>query len=74
MLNPPAAFAQQSALLDTNAVAAMLGLRPNTLVQWRMGGSGPRFVKLGRRVRYRPADVSDWLEKQTRRSTSEIGA
>ena len=61
------------ALLDTEQVAALLGLRPNTLAQWRMSGAGPRFVRLGRRVRYQPADVDDWLQSQARYSTSDPG-
>jgi hypothetical protein len=52
----------------------VLGLRPNTLAQWRISGDGPAFVKLGRAVRYRRADIERWLEGQTRRSTSDHGA
>ena len=61
------------ALLTTEQVASMLGLQPNTLAQWRMTGAGPRFLRLGRRVRYRPADIETWLEPQARCSTSDPG-
>jgi hypothetical protein len=27
---------------------------------WRLKGVGPRFLKLGRAVRYRPQDVDDY--------------
>ena len=40
----------------------------------RLDGIGPKFVKLGRLVRYRAADVVEWLEKQTRTSTADTGA
>jgi excisionase family DNA binding protein len=62
------------ALLDTEQVAALLGLRPNTLAQWRVSGEGPMFVKIGRRVRYRASDVDAWITKRSRRSTCDAGA
>jgi predicted DNA-binding transcriptional regulator AlpA len=33
-----------------------------TLAYWRHIGYGPRFMKVGRRVLYRRADVEAWLE------------
>ena len=68
-----AALSTTRPLLDTDQVATLLGLRPNTLAQWRMTGSGPTFVRLGRRVRYRAADIDAWIESQARRSTSDPG-
>ncbi|NCP11695.1 MAG: helix-turn-helix domain-containing protein [Sphingomonadales bacterium] len=61
-------------LLDTKATADRLGLKPCTLEGWRVTGEGPQFVKLGRRVVYRPADIDAWIEGQVRRSTSDTGA
>ena len=29
--------------------------------QWRLRGQGPRFVKVGRLVRYDLRDVNDWM-------------
>lgn len=40
----------------------------------RLHGTGPRFVKLGRAVRYRAADVLEWIERNVRTSTSDGGA
>jgi predicted DNA-binding transcriptional regulator AlpA len=62
-----------SVLLDTDDVAALLGLRPNTLAQWRVSGAGPTYLKVGRRVRYRVADVDAWLASHARRSTCDTG-
>lgn len=45
-------------MLDTKQAAAYLGLRPQTLHEWRCRGVGPQYAKLGRAVRYR----DDWLE------------
>lgn len=62
-------------LLTTNQAAEYLGgLQPNTLEGWRVSGRGVQFVKIGRLVRYRIADLDSYLEAQTRRSTSEAAA
>ena len=37
----------------------------------RVAGEGPSFIKLGRRVLYRPSVVDEWLATMTRSSTSE---
>jgi excisionase family DNA binding protein len=57
--------------LTTQEAADLLGLKRTTLEAWRVRGCGPRFVKLGRAVRYRAADLDAWIESRTRTSTSE---
>ena len=59
-----------SKLLDTNQLAEQLLNKSNTIEGWRIKGVGPRYIKIGRLVRYRPEDVELWLEAQTRNSTS----
>ena len=60
-----------TALLDQNAVAAMLGLKPRTLEDWRCTGHGPHFVRLSRRcVRYDAAVVLAWVKSQETSSTA----
>lgn len=51
-------------LLTTDQVAAWLQVPADTVRWWRKRGRGPRFVPLGRHVRYRPADVEAYLEAQ----------
>ena len=52
-------------LLDVSAACAHLGgLSPCTLNQWRSQRRGPAFVKVGRLVRYRLADLDAWLQAQ----------
>lgn len=52
--------------LDTPSVVAdRLGLPQKTLAQWRYLGRGPRWVKIGRHVRYRRSDVDGWLAANT---------
>ena len=64
---PPAG----GALLDPKAAGAFLGLSEWTLAAYRCSGNGPRFVKLGNRVRYTPAALAEWIEARTVGSTSQ---
>ena len=52
-------------LLTPNEVANVLQVPAGTLPQWRYLRRGPRYVKVGRHVRYRPADVEHWIDEQT---------
>ena len=64
-----------SALLDTDAAAAVLGIRPQTAAAWRTTGRGPRFIRVSaRRIRYRRADLDAWLDAQSRTHTRDVGA
>jgi excisionase family DNA binding protein len=47
--------------LTEREVADRLGLSVATLRAWRHRGKGPRFLRLGRSVRYLPADVDDFV-------------
>jgi excisionase family DNA binding protein len=61
-----------SAYLLTPAEAAeFLGVSASYLAKARMNGTGPRFIKLGRSVRYRLPDLEDFLRTRSRTSTSE---
>lgn len=54
-------------LLDEQAAAALLTVAPGTLGVWRSTGRyNLPFLKVGRAVRYRRADLIAWLEKRTR--------
>jgi excisionase family DNA binding protein len=41
-------------------VAARLGVSRFTVRSWRLKGLGPRFMKMGRAVRYRYEDVDEY--------------
>lgn len=64
----------RSMTIDTADAAARLGVETATLDNWRWSGRGPAFVKVGRLVRYRLSDLADWLDQQTRTSTSDPGS
>lgn len=56
-------------LLDDRAAAELLDVSPGTLSVWRSTGRyALPFLKIGRKVRYRRADLTTWLEKRTRAS------
>lgn len=44
-------------------VAARLGVSRFTVRSWRLKGVGPRFLKMGRAVRYRPEDVQEYEQR-----------
>ena len=43
-------------LLETRDAAKELGLSPRTLEGWRRRREGPPYLKIGRRVKYRPEE------------------
>jgi helix-turn-helix protein len=50
-------------LLSDEELAAILEVAPKTPAQWRHRGVGPRYIKYGRIVRYRPSDVREYVNK-----------
>lgn len=58
---------EHAQLLDDKAAAAVLDVTTGTLSVWRSTGrySIP-FIKVGRKVRYRLADLQAWLDSRTR--------
>jgi predicted DNA-binding transcriptional regulator AlpA len=59
-------------LLDQHEAATVLGVSVRTLERYRVTGTGPRFCRLGRLVRYRECDLEDWVRSSLRTSTSDI--
>lgn len=58
-------------LLTESEAALRLRLKVKTLQNFRVTGAGPRFVKIGRSVRYRTCDLQTFIEAGVRRSTAE---
>jgi excisionase family DNA binding protein len=52
---------RRPAALTERQVAEQLGLSVATLRAWRHRGKGPRFLRLGRCVRYLPSDVDEFV-------------
>ncbi len=58
-------------LLDDKAAASILDVSPGTLSVWRSTGRyNLPFLKIGRKVRYRRADLDAWLVARLRESGS----
>lgn len=57
--------------LTEREVAELLGLSVATLRAWRHRGKGPRFLRLGRSVRYLPSDVDDFVQASAVDTRSE---
>jgi predicted DNA-binding transcriptional regulator AlpA len=45
--------------------AEFLTVPVKTLQAWRVRGGGPKFIKLGRSVRYRREDLERFLDERT---------
>lgn len=54
-------------LLTTAEVATLLRQPVSTIRYWRQAGTGPAWVKVGRRVLYERHDVLEWYEQRYRR-------
>lgn len=52
------------ALLTREEAAVFLGVSTSSLAHWSMAGTGPTFVRLGRRCWYREGDLTDWIASQ----------
>jgi len=56
-------------MLDDKSAAELLDVSTGTLSVWRSTGRyNLPFVKVGRNVRYRRADLEAWLQKRYRES------
>lgn len=65
----PLPISDSMRLVDTRGAADVLQLNERTLENWRTYGRGPRYVKIGGRVRYRVSDLLSYLDESTRQST-----
>ncbi len=59
--------------LTPNQAAEYLGLSTSTLAKMRHRGDGPRFFKVGNRVRYSVTDLDAFMETAAATSTSVAG-
>ena len=55
-------------LLSVTEVAGLLQVPIGTIYQWRHRGEGPKPIRIGRHLRFDPADVETWVE--TRKAAS----
>lgn len=61
-------------LVGEIVAARMLDAKPSTIQKWRVKGVGPRWVRVGRLVKYDVEDLKSWAESHKVNSTSEARA
>jgi excisionase family DNA binding protein len=60
--------------LTTEGAAKHTLLSVSTLKKLRLSGTGPKFMKIGRSVRYRQDDLDAWMAARVVTSTSQTVA
>jgi len=70
----PSTTREDRRLLNEKDAAPRLGVSVRTLQAWRIRGNGPKFVKLNRKVLYRPEDLDGFVEAGLRTSTTDPGS
>ena len=58
-------------LQTATEAAELFNISPKSLEKWRCVGGGPRFIRIGRLVRYRAEDLADFIDRNARVSTSD---
>lgn len=53
-------------LLSQSEFCEQTGVAHATAEKWRWCGKGPRFIKVGRLVKYRQCDIDAWIEANLR--------
>ena len=51
-------------LLTEHDVSRVTGLSVASVRRWSLLRQGPRYLKIGAAVRYKPEDISAWLESR----------
>jgi predicted DNA-binding transcriptional regulator AlpA len=70
-MSAPAKNNEIDQLLHPPHVAKLLGVSLSWLAKSRLNGTGPRFTKIGRAVRYAQSSVRDFILSRQRSSTAE---
>lgn len=60
-------------LLSVQELSAVLQVPVQTIYQWRYRGEGPKPIRVGRHLRFDPADVTRWLEGRKAASAPRYG-
>ncbi|MFI6732086.1 helix-turn-helix transcriptional regulator [Nonomuraea sp. NPDC050451] len=60
----PTAPSSEDRHLSPEDLAARFNMSLSTIYKWNSEGTGPRFMKIGKHVRYKLEDVRAWEDKQ----------
>ena len=58
-------------LLCTKQAALAVNMSVRTLERKRLAGTGPKYAKLGKLIRYQEEDLQEWALASLRTSTSQ---
>lgn len=68
-------YQEESALaMSESELARRANVSIAVLRKWRRESTGPRYLKLGRLVRYLTRDVDTWLEERAVDTGRQLGA
>ena len=59
---------------DERYLAGLLRVSLATVRRWRLLRQGPKYIKIGAAVRYRPQDIADWLSSRPSGGQTQVGA
>ncbi len=55
---------RSSNLVNEHQVARSLAVSVASVRRWRLLKAGPKYIKIGAAVRYKPEDIRSWIESQ----------
>jgi predicted DNA-binding transcriptional regulator AlpA len=64
---------ESAAAMTESELARRASVSVAVLRKWRREGKGPRFLKLGRLVRYLLGDVNTWMEEHVVDAGRKLG-
>jgi excisionase family DNA binding protein len=64
----------EKVLMTIEEVAAYLTVPPGTVLAWRARHIGPKGYRVGKHVRYRQADVDEWLERRADSEKTKVAS
>ncbi|MGI8615291.1 MAG: helix-turn-helix transcriptional regulator [Actinomycetota bacterium] len=59
--------------ISPEGLAVWLGVPRSTIYEWRLKGTGPAGVKVGKHVRFRRAEVERWLAERAHEERARAG-
>ena len=57
-------------IITEREAAKLAGWSCGALVKWRREGRGPRYIRVGRSIRYRLSDLLNWIEEHAVKQAS----
>lgn len=63
--------AEAPLIAPAKEVAKFFDMTEAALAQWRFRGTGPKFVRLNRRIFYKWSDVYEWIDANTMQRTDD---